>query len=76
MANGKRFDQYGRDAAHKSWPFGTKVRVSYNGRSEVVTISDRGPFIAGRTIDLSKGTARRLGMERAGVGRVQMEILR
>ena len=45
-------------AAHRSLPFGTKVRVTHGSRSVVVTINDRGPFIRGRVLDLSKGAAR------------------
>lgn len=77
-ANGSRFDQMGSTAAHRTWPFGTRVRVRNpgNGRSEIVTITDRGPFIPGRVIDLSLGTMRRLGLEQAGVAMVHLEVLR
>ena len=76
-ANGSKFDQMASTAAHKTLPFGTRVRViAQNGRSEIVTITDRGPFIRGRVIDLSLGTARRLGIERQGVASVTLEILR
>jgi rare lipoprotein A len=62
-ANGERFNQGALTAAHKSLPFGTKVRVvnKKNGKSLVVRINDRGPFIKGRIIDLSKGAAQKLG---------------
>lgn len=76
-ANGSRYDQMASTAAHRTMRFGTRVRVT-NPRtrlSEVVTITDRGPFIAGRTIDLSLGTARRIGMERQGVALVLLEVL-
>lgn len=78
MANGQRFDKLGRTAAHRTLPFGTKVRVinPRNWRAETVTITDRGPFIRGRDIDLSQGTARRLGLERQGLGQVYLEVLR
>ncbi len=65
-------------AAHKTLPFGTKVRVTYprNGRSVVVRINDRGPFIRGRTIDLSRGAATKLGMISSGHARVRLDIVR
>jgi rare lipoprotein A len=64
-------------AAHRSLPFGTKVRVTNlsNGRSAVVTINDRGPFVRGRIIDVSKGAANVLGMRHAGVARVRVSTL-
>jgi rare lipoprotein A len=75
-ASGAVYDQMAPTAAHRTWPFGTRVRVrARNGRSEVVTITDRGPYIRGRTIDLSLGTARRLGIERQGVAPVTLEVL-
>ena len=49
-------------AAHRSLPFGTKLRVTYRGQSVVVTINDRGPFIKGRVLDLSTGAARAIGL--------------
>lgn len=72
-ANGERFNPAGLTAAHRSLPFGTRVRVTYGARSVVVRINDRGPFIAGRTIDLSRGAARAIGL--TGVGRVHLVIL-
>ena len=62
-------------AAHRTLPFGTKVRVknSRNGRSVVVTIVDRGPFVKGRIIDLSKGAASALGF--SGLQHVQVAVL-
>ena len=60
-------------AAHRTLPFGTRVRVTYGARSVVVRINDRGPFIAGRAIDLSRGAARAIGL--SGVGRVHLAIL-
>lgn len=72
-ANGERFNPAGLTAAHRSLPFGTRVRVTYGARSVVVRINDRGPFIAGRTIDLSRGAARAIGL--SGVGRVHLAIL-
>jgi rare lipoprotein A len=77
-ANGERFNMNAMTAAHKTLPFGTKVRVTYprNGRSVVVRINDRGPFIRGRTIDLSRGAATKLGMISSGHARVRLDIVR
>jgi rare lipoprotein A len=74
-ANGERFDQDAMTAAHKTLPFGTELRVTNpaNGKSIVVRINDRGPFIAGRDIDLSRGAARALGIY--GVARVETREL-
>ncbi len=67
-ANGERMNPNAMTAAHKGLKFGTKVRVTNrrNGRSVIVRINDRGPFIKGRTIDLSKKAAGRLGFLRRG----------
>jgi rare lipoprotein A len=64
-------------AAHKTLPMGTKVRVinMNNNKSEVVTINDRGPFIKGRIIDVTIGTAEKLGFVKNGVGPVKVEVL-
>jgi rare lipoprotein A len=72
-ANGERFTGKAMTAAHRSLPFNTRLRVTYQGRSVVVRINDRGPFIRGRSLDLSTGAARKLGMVRAGVARVCYE---
>lgn len=63
-ASGERMNPSALTAAHRSLPFGTKVRVTnkHNGKSVVVRINDRGPFIRGRVIDLSKAAARQIGM--------------
>lgn len=63
-ASGERMNPSAMTAAHRSLPFGTKVRVTnkHNGKSVIVRINDRGPFIRGRVIDLSKGAARKIGM--------------
>ena len=76
-ANGERYNQNGLTAAHKSLPFGTQVRVTnlHNGRSVIVRINDRGPYIHGRVIDLSKGAANVIGLLNSGVAPVQLEIL-
>ena len=65
-ANGTRFNSNASTAAHKSLPFGTKLRVCYR-TCEVVTITDRGPFTGGRQLDVSEGTARRIGLLAPGV---------
>ncbi|MDZ7962032.1 MAG: septal ring lytic transglycosylase RlpA family protein [Aulosira sp. DedQUE10] len=76
-ASGKRFHPEGMTAAHRSLPFGTRVRVTNtrNGRSVVVSITDRGPYIRGRILDLSAGAARILGMMSSGVAPVKIEVL-
>ena len=76
-ANGERYDMHKLTAAHKTLPFGTKVRVtnSRTGQSVVVRINDRGPFVGSRVIDLSRGAASAVGMIEAGVARVKLEIL-
>jgi rare lipoprotein A len=74
-ASGQRFNQNAMTAAHRSLPFGTKLRVTHGGRSVVVTINDRGPFIRGRVLDLSTGAARAVGLTGAGVGRVVAEVV-
>jgi rare lipoprotein A len=77
-ANGERFNQYAMTAAHKSLPFGTRMRVTnlVNGRSVIVRINDRGPFIPGRVLDLSQGAAQEIGIISSGTGNVKMEVLR
>ncbi|MGB3402231.1 MAG: septal ring lytic transglycosylase RlpA family protein [Microcoleaceae cyanobacterium] len=76
-ANGEYFNQNDLTAAHRSLPFGTKVRVTNvnNGRSVVVRINDRGPFTGGRVIDLSAAAAQAIGMISSGVAPVQVEVL-
>ena len=64
-ASGQRFNENAMTAAHRSLPFGTKLRVTHQGRSVVVTINDRGPFIKGRVLDLSTGAARAVGLTSA-----------
>jgi rare lipoprotein A len=77
LASGGRFNPNGLTAAHKTLPFGTRVRVTHlgNGRSVEVKINDRGPYVAGRIIDLSKAAAGVIGMTAQGVARVAVEIL-
>ena len=74
-ASGQRFNQNALTAAHRSLPFGTKLRVTHGGRSVVVTINDRGPFIRGRVLDLSTAAARAVGLTSAGVGHVTAEVV-
>jgi rare lipoprotein A len=74
-ASGQRFNQNAMTAAHRSLPFGTRLRVTHGSRSVVVTINDRGPFIRGRVLDLSTGAARAVGLTSSGVGRVTAEVL-
>jgi len=76
-ANGERYNQNALTAAHKSLPFGTKVRVTNesNGKSVVVRINDRGPYVGKRVIDLSRAAANAVGMVQRGVARVKVEVL-
>ena len=76
-ASGERFDMHALTAAHRSLPFGSRVRVTnlHNQRSVVVRINDRGPYARGRIIDLSRAAAERLGMLRSGVAPVRVEQL-
>jgi rare lipoprotein A len=74
-ASGQHFNQNALTCAHRSMPFGTRLRVSHGGQSVVVTVNDRGPFIRGRVLDLSTGAARAIGLTRAGVGRVTAEVV-
>lgn len=77
-ASGSIFNQYAMTAAHKSLPFGTRVKVTNlnNGKSVVVRITDDGPHVPGRVIDLSKGAAAQIGMLSSGVAPVKLQILR
>jgi rare lipoprotein A len=74
-ANGERYNPDGLTVAHKTLPFGTKLRLTYNGKSIIVRVNDRGPFIKGRELDLSRGAARALGCFEVGICKVDMEIL-
>jgi rare lipoprotein A len=77
VASGGWFNPNAMTAAHKTLPFGTRVRVTHlgNGRSVTVTINDRGPYIAGRIIDLSRAAASAISMTGQGVARIQMVVL-
>jgi rare lipoprotein A len=76
-ADGSSFNPNELTAAHKQLPFGSLVRVTNprNGRSVVVEITDRGPFVAGREIDLSRAAAEAIGLRSQGTGRVELELL-
>jgi rare lipoprotein A len=74
-ASGQRMNASAMTCAHRSLPFGTKLRVTHGSRSVVVTVNDRGPFIRGRVLDLSTGAARVIGLTGAGVGRVVAEVV-
>lgn len=75
-ASGERFDRNDMTAAHKTLPFGTIVRVidEKSGRSVLVKINDRGPYVRGRLLDLSEAAAQRLGIRGRGTGNVRLEI--
>ena len=77
-ASGEVLRQGTLTAAHRTLPFGTKVRVTnlWNGRATVVRINDRGPFTGGRVIDLAHGAASRLGVVASGIAQVKLEVLR
>jgi len=77
-ANGEIFNMYKVSAAHKSYPLGTKVRVTNleNGKSLKLVINDRGPFVSGRIIDLSYKAARKLGFVNQGKVKVRIDVLR
>jgi len=76
-SSGERYDMYGLTAAHKEMKFGTKLRVTNpdNNKSVTVIVNDRGPFIAGRDLDLSYGAAKAIGFNVKGVGSVKIEYL-
>ncbi len=76
-ASGERFNQLARTAAHKRLPFGTKVRVTNraNGKSVVVKINDRGPFVKGRVIDLTSSAFSKIAKKRTGVVDVKLQVI-
>lgn len=76
-ANGEKYDMYGLTAAHNSWPFNTRIRVTNltNGKQCLIRVNDRMPLHPERIIDLSLGTAMELDMVQAGLARVRLEIL-
>ena len=76
-ASGRPLHNDALTAAHKEWPMGSKVKVTNlrNGHSEVLTITDRGPYIKGRVIDVTAGSAKRLGFYENGLTRTKIELL-
>ncbi len=74
-ASGERFDPDGFTAASRTLPFGTRLQVTRGNVSVVVRVNDRGPFVAGRVLDLSRGAARALGMIEQGVAKVTIGVL-
>jgi rare lipoprotein A (peptidoglycan hydrolase) len=76
-ASGEIFDENGLTAAHRSLPFGTQVKVTNlaNGRSLTLRINDRGPFVGGRIIDVSRKAAEQLGFKKEGLARVRVEVM-
>ncbi len=77
-ASGETFNMYGETAAHKELPLGTVINVTYlkTGKSVVVKVNDRGPFIPGRDLDLSYGAAKKIGLVAEGVGKVKITVLK
>ena len=77
-ASGENFNKNAMTAAHRSLPFGTKVKVTNlrNGRTVLVRVNDRGPHVRGRMIDLSQAAAKKIGLSYAGTARVKLEVLK
>jgi len=77
-ASGEPYDMYDMTAAHLTLPLGTYVRVTnlHNGKSVVVRVNDRGPYIEGRTIDLSYGAAQALNFTEKGLQRVRLDVVK
>jgi rare lipoprotein A len=71
-ANGERYNAYGNSTAHRSLPFGTRLRVTNqsNGKSVIVRVNDRGPFVGGRSLDLSYGAFSKIASPGQGVANV------
>jgi len=74
-ANGERYDMYGLTAAHRTLPFGTRLRVCRGQRCVVVRINDRGPYAGNRILDLSRGAAERIGLVSSGVAQVAATVV-
>ena len=76
-SNGEKYNMHARTAAHKTWPMNTMVKVSnlQNGKSTVVRINDRGPFVKGRIIDCSYKAGKEIGLDRMGIAKVQIKVL-
>lgn len=75
-ASGERFNKHAMTCAHRRFPFGTMLIVSFRGKTVECRVNDRGPFIRGRIIDLSLGSARAVGLHRHGIGRVEIRRVR
>lgn len=77
-ASGAAYNKNALSAAHKSLPLGTEVRVTdaRSGKSVIVKINDRGPFVKGRVIDLSRAAAREIGLTKKGLTKVKVEVLK
>ena len=76
-ANGETFNQNAMTAAHRTLPFGTKLKVTNlaNGQSAIVRVNDRGPYAGGRVIDLSVAAAKQIGSTHSGVAKVRIEVV-
>jgi len=76
-SNGEVYDMHARTAAHKTWPMDTMVKVNnlQNGKSTIVRINDRGPFVRGRIIDCSYTAGKEIGLDRLGIAKVSIEVL-
>jgi len=76
-SNGERYNMHAKTAAHKTWPMDTMVKVTnlQNGRSTVVRINDRGPFVKGRIIDCSYAAGKELGLDKMGIAKVKIEVV-
>jgi len=76
-SNGERYNMYARTAAHKTWPMDTMVKVKnlQNGKSTIVRINDRGPFVRGRILDCSYTAGKEIGLDRMGIAKVSIEVV-
>ncbi len=76
-SNGERYNMHARTAAHKTWPMDTMVKVNnlQNGKSTIVRINDRGPFVRGRIIDCSYTAGKEIGLDRMGVAKVSIQVV-
>lgn len=76
-SNGEWYDMHGLTAAHKTWPMDTMVKVDNleNGKSAIVRINDRGPFVKGRIIDCSYAAGKKIGLDRMGIAKVKIQVL-
>ena len=76
-SNGERYNMHARTAAHKTWPMDTMVKVNnlQNGKSTIVRINDRGPFVRGRIIDCSYAAGKEIGLDRMGIAKVSIQVV-